>query len=480
MIPGSTTIPKAFVGIVLAVLTVGFLAWHAPAARAQEYSAGDEAELIQAINGVNAAGPGQHTITLTADITLAAPLPALANDQADLLTLNGTGHTLDGNQTGTVIVIRPGARVDITNLTITGGAGSSGVEVLAGSGGGIYNNGFLSITDSIIAGNAAVNGGGIANSGNEGVNATLSLLRTTVTNNEASSTGGGIHSLGNYGSATLMIEDSNISDNHAESYGGGIATGGFGGTAETNILTATLAGNTAEYGGGVFNQGNGGAAWLSVEASTLSGNSAVASGGAIFIGGNLGIATLLMTNSTVSGNTSLLGGGLGIANSEETGEATATIDFSTFADNAAKTGGSVYVTTKSHLTLAATILTAGSEGKACAAVNGGEIESAGYNLDSDGSCLLTQMTDTPDGAALLGPLALNAPGTTATHVIYPDSEAVDRVAANEAGCGASTIADQRGIARPQPGDGLCDIGAFERGPGDAIGYRLYQPVVIGQ
>src|SRR5205085_2496965 len=86
---------------------------------------------------------------------------------------------------------------------------------------------------------------------------------------------------------------------------------------------------------------------------------------------------------------------------------------------------------------------------------GGAATSAGFNLDSDGSCGLSGAGDIPSGLANLGPLQVNAPGHTTTHALLSGSQAID--AGN---CSGGTItADQRGVARPQ--GPACDIGAFE-------------------
>jgi hypothetical protein len=60
---------------------------------------------------------------------------------------------------------------------------------------------------------------------------------------------------------------------------------------------------------------------------------------------------------------------------------------------------------------------------------------------------------------LLGPLQLNAPGTTMTHAIGAGSPALDRYTA---GCPG---VDQRGVSRPQ--GPACDAGAFE-GPASPV------------
>jgi hypothetical protein len=81
------------------------------------------------------------------------------------------------------------------------------------------------------------------------------------------------------------------------------------------------------------------------------------------------------------------------------------------------------------------------------------IQSAGHNLDSDGSCFLTAAGDLPKRNPLLGALAFNG-GPTETQALLPGSPAIGAGAAD--GCPRY---DQRGVARPQ-GQG-CDIGAYQ-------------------
>ena len=82
---------------------------------------------------------------------------------------------------------------------------------------------------------------------------------------------------------------------------------------------------------------------------------------------------------------------------------------------------------------------------------GGPIDSAGHNLDSDGTCGLDAISDVPGVDPLLAALADNG-GPTDTRALAQGSPAVDA----GAGCEAT---DQRGVARPA--GGACDIGAFE-------------------
>ncbi|MBK8268690.1 MAG: putative metal-binding motif-containing protein [Planctomycetes bacterium] len=86
--------------------------------------------------------------------------------------------------------------------------------------------------------------------------------------------------------------------------------------------------------------------------------------------------------------------------------------------------------------------------------------SGGSNIVGDTSgATFTQPTDKPNTNPLLSALALNAPGTTATHALAPTSPAV-----NMASAAWAPAADQRGVTRPQgAGD---DIGAYELIPPD--------------
>jgi len=126
-----------------------------------------------------------------------------------------------------------GVTVALSNLTIANRGGSS-------QGGGVYNAGALTLTNSAVTGNVANFGGGIFNTGtltldrssvtgnrafvqgggvwNQG---TLTLIRTTVTGNQANAGGGGIY---NNGSLTLM-KQSSVCGNQ-----GGDIVGSFNGT----------------------------------------------------------------------------------------------------------------------------------------------------------------------------------------------------------------------------------------------------------
>ena len=230
---------------------------------------------------------------------------------------------------------------------------------------------------------------------------TLTLNSSTVSSNSATGFGGKGGGIGN--GRTMTITNSTISGNSATGLGGGILNGGT-----MTITNSTVSGNTSSQdGGGIFNEGV-----VTITNSTLSNNSAVNRGGGI-----RSIATLTITNSTLSKNSAGSGGGIFASG-------TATLKNTIVANNTAVD---------------------------CQ----GTITSGGNNLDSNGTCGLTGTGDIPNGNANLGPLALNAPGSTATHALVIPSDAID---AGSGDC-PPPATDQRGVTRPQ--GTACDIGAFE-------------------
>jgi len=94
-------------------------------------------------------------------------------------------------------------------------------------------------------------------------------------------------------------------------------------------------------------------------------------------------------------------------------------------------------------------------------LNWASVVVSGANLATDGTCPgFTQVTPIQLN---LGPLALNPPGTTATHALLPGSVAIDAASDCNDFSGNPVTADQRGVPRPQ--GSACEIGAYERTSG---------------
>ncbi len=151
--------------------------------------------------------------------------------------------TISGGGLSGVFSVSAQTTVTVSYLTITGGSANS---VLTGSdGGGIDNFGELTVRDSTLTGNSAINGGGIANE----LGGTLILVGSTVANN-AGTTGGGVYNVG-----TLSLTNSTIADNTASVQGGGIFNTGAtqpNGIVLGGVLTAvnaTIAYNSVASGG---------------------------------------------------------------------------------------------------------------------------------------------------------------------------------------------------------------------------------------
>jgi hypothetical protein len=206
--------------------------------------------------------------------------------------------------------------------------------------------------------------------------------------------------------------------------------------ATVTLLNSTVTANTADFGpfsggGGILNFALGAGNSVTLINSTVSGNTNSGDQGGGGILNFLGVVKLF--NTTVAENTDDASGGGGIFNMAGIVELTHTL----IANNAVPFD--------------------------CGGMDVGF--SLGYNLDSDGSCILKATTDFPMGLPDLGPLMDNG-GPTFTHALGADSQAID--AGDPTGCMAEGIAltsDQRGVARPMDGDDdgipLCDIGAYE-------------------
>ena len=273
---------------------------------------------------------------------------------------------------------------------------------------------------------------------NSGITATISGV--TIENGRTSIFGGGI-----YNGGTLTVTNSTLSGNSA---GTGAGAGGgiwndYGATA--TVSNSTFSGNTASgstastgagAGGGIYNGGT-----LTVTNSTFSGNSThlggVDSGGGIYSNG-----TLTVTNSTFSGNSA--GGGGGILNGFG---GRLTVTSSTFSGNSARVfgGGTGNFGT---LTLRNTIIANSTSGGNCGPP-GITSTDGGYNLADDGTCLFTATGSANNVTNLkLGVLSSNG-GPTQTIPVLAGSVAIDAIPVGTNGCGTAIIADQRGVARPR-------------------------------
>ena len=227
-------------------------------------------------------------------LTLESALPALSNT----MTLSGPGEqrlTVHRDRNAStdfaIFTVDSGAAVRITGMTLSGG-----IEARSGSGGGISNNGTLTVTNTSISGNSAYDGGGVSNNGS------LTLSHSRISRNQANQFGGGV-----YNNGTLTVSDSNTSSNLAL-----ISAGGIYNTGKLTVSHATISSNGAVYdGGGIYSDNSGIVAVTHTIISGNEGNSylinptAYPSGGGVY---NTGIFTV--SGTTITRNSSYLGGGI--------------------------------------------------------------------------------------------------------------------------------------------------------------------------
>jgi fibronectin-binding autotransporter adhesin len=272
----------------------------------------------------------------TQTITLSPTLGTLVlSNTVGPEVIDGPGATLamvSGNNAIGDFSVASGVTASIIGMTIEAGSTAS-------SGGGIDNNGVLTLASDALSGNSAADGGGgIANE----ASGTLAISQSVLMNNTSASNGGGIDNNG-----SLTLSGDTIESNVATGSGGGISNEATGTLTDTQ---STISSNTAAFGAGVFNDNQ-----LTLTGDTVSGNTAATSGGGLLNAGTLTLASdtlsvntaaqngggilnsgsLTLTSDTLSANVSIANGG-GIDN--EVG-GTVTISLSTLTNNTATNNG---------------------------------------------------------------------------------------------------------------------------------------------
>ena len=446
------------------------------------------------------ASAGADTIELLED-TYNLTIGGVAEDDAatgdlDLtgnLTITGVGPVktiIDAQQSGDRIFhILSGANVTISGVTIRNNPNNE----ISEPGGGLNNEGTLSITNSIISGNFTNYGGGILNVGSGKLTITDSVVSgnfaafggagiynsdtgdITIINSTVSDNGAGTCCAGIYNEAKITITDSVISGNRSVDPGGGIYNHG-----EITLLNSTVSDNEVAFfeGGGIYNSDTGD---VTIINSTVSGNQAALAGGGIY-----NAFEIKLINSTISGNQANGSGG-GIYND---GTGTLEARNATIVSNTANadavglsSNGGGIKNNGGTVNLFNTIL----------ALNIHVIESGGFltavNDDCNGSlnqlkysllttttgCTITNVNSITEQNPKLDPLADNG-GPTETHALNAGSPAID--AGDPDGCkdaeGNNLTTDQRGEIRPFDGDSdgsaVCDMGAYE--------YIIYQQLTV--
>jgi predicted outer membrane repeat protein len=376
------------VHVILTAAILGIISLSADAATWFVSPQGSDTPVCGERKGGEACRTIQYTIDQRAsdgDVIKAAPSTYFENLKISKnITIKATKEKaiIDGGRADTVVVIRPRTNVVLANLVIRNGRNRK-------RGGGIRNQGTVTLDHCVVTGNSARSkgerpglGGGLYNG------FVANIIASTLSENEATE-GGGIYS--NFGA--LRISDSTISNNYSESFGGGMEN--FG---KLWVVNSTFANNQAIYGGAIYS------------------------------------ATMMrFSSSTFSGNSALIGGG--IYNSQP----------------------SLYPTLQN------TIMT-DNTGSYSSPDCSGNFASRDYNLigDVSGCSIELRPHDLVGAPTQLGPLSDNG-GPTHTMALLPGSAAID--GGNPDGCtdndGDLLTTDQRGLPRPSPPGGTCDIGSYE-------------------
>jgi hypothetical protein len=201
---------------------------------------------------------GTYTGTVNEVVLLDKSVRLLGGWDGTFTTQSGTS-TIDVQESTRGITVMIAATATVERFTVQNGLATQ-------SGGGIYNDGILTLNNSAVINNATTTefafkwGGGIYNVGN------LTLNNSTVSGN-TSPKGGGIYSIG-----TLTLNSSTVSGNTA-SMGGGI----YRGDGIVYLNNSTVSGNTANTnGGGIENHTT--ATWtLILQNSIVAGNTSKSS-----------------------------------------------------------------------------------------------------------------------------------------------------------------------------------------------------------
>lgn len=380
-------------------------------------------------------GPAGVTNSAVAQLTFIGPLQAQINAAATgavvnlasttytetlvldrNLTLNGSWWdkpVLSGGHAGPAVRVLPGVNVTLRGVSVRNGFTS-------GMGGGILNEGTLTLDHCLVADNAAGDGGGIANLGN------LTVWQSVISNNTAVASGGGFY---NASGATASVTNTTVIDNFADT-GGGVANLG------TNLMASSLLASNLAYGPTGLGGGLRATAGLvQLINCTVSGNEAFSFTGTGGTGRGGGLQSsggrVELYFTTVAANTALIRGG-GFA---ATSAADVHAQNSIFADNLA----------------------------AFAPDYSGQFNSEGYNL-IQAAAGVTMLGNTAGNLinlnARLEALRDNG-GPTLTHAPGADSPVID------AGIAPGPGTDARGIPRPfdipwaAGGNSFFDLGAFE-------------------
>lgn len=412
----------------------------APVSAEATVTVGDESDYRAALVSMSS-DPGPHEILLGGDIVV--------DDGADPtytgvgpLTIDGGGFTLDAAGANRALVVDSpqDAAVSMVDLTLRGGSAS-------GDGG------------ALLVASASP----------------LGLADVTFTGNRATGSGGAVAVTG-----SVTVDRATFTANRADA--------GDGGAIVSTGTAASVSINASLFDSNEAVAGEGGALWaidaLPVATSTFVGNQA-SRGGAVALGGDS-----VIIDSTFSENRAVVRGGALLVNRPPLVH----LIYVTMVGNAAPVAANVAGTDRTTSVLATVVAEPRGGGGNCDPATGSIRALQSYS--DDATCGTDGWTVGAAGSVGLGPLQDNG-GITPTMMPAPDSPLVDAIDPLEfwggPTLGCATYDDQRGVSRPQDGNGepppptvnprpygvpfdWCDIGAVEA---DARPRVPVSPVPLG-
>src|ERR1035437_5539571 len=380
--------------------------------------------------------------------------------------LNITNSTITGDQSTASTTGGDGVNDGEINAGTTTITGSSITSNTVTSAAGHYNKGLLD-TSAITVTGSHIDSNTLTSTTNGQVDGIFDSSATTITNstvnNNTISSGIGAYLSDMLDSSAMDFEHSSANGNTLTTLGNGTVDGVFD-TGAATIKDSSVDNNTMSTGASGSSYGVVDTHNIDIERSSISGNSGtvgdLGEGNAIIWPRNINN----ILDSTISGNTYTLGRSATLSGfiyeAENTGTNTNftndTIAKNTLTQlNTVPTGGSFDIGT-GGTTIFSNDIISGNTPSNC---NGTALPSgsASHSLDSGTDCGMGSASGNLSSTdPKLGPLQVNAPGTTQTMAIDKTSPAY-----NTADNTTCPTVDQRGVTRLFAGDLLCDMGAYE-------------------